>query len=215
MDNYKSKYLKYKLKYEKLNSKQYGGSNQTLEEQPSIGTYYMIISAHGVLLDDDIDNINSQIHFACPEGTVAYLDVSTTNDIEFREEHGLPSLPLRKQLVDEKNTVSNYKKYVSFPGKKIRNIGFGLEHTLNEIGPDESVYIYNDDKHFVLKMDLREEERSGATAEFFTLKYMLDMFIGDYGGGIVLVSACRGPSEADKQKEKDEEFNNINWDESD
>lgn len=43
--------------------------------QPSIGTNYMIISAHWVLLDDFVNNNNNKIHFSYPQGNLAYSDI--------------------------------------------------------------------------------------------------------------------------------------------
>ena len=211
MINWKNKYLKMKVNYLKKKYNQNGGMFSSPSE-PTIGPSYMIIQAHGVLLDDYIDNKNNKIHFACPEGTFAYLDVAIKNDIEFRKEHGLPGLTLRKQQLVPIDTVSNYKDNISYPGDKIRNMSFGLHHKTFEAGPNESIYIYDENKQRLDYIDLREEEMRGALPEFFTLKYILDMFSNDYNGGIVLVSACRGPSEGDLQQEMEEELDKIDWD---
>ena len=214
MINWKNKYLKMKVNYLKKKYNQNGGMFSMFSSllQPTIGPNYMIIQAHGVLLDDYIDNKNNQIHFACSEGTFAYLDVGIKNDIEFRKEHGLPDLTLRKQHLLSTDTVSNYKDNISYPGDKIRNMSFGLHHKTFEAGPDESIYIFDENKKILDYIDLREEETRGALTDFFTLKFILNMFSNDYNGGIVLVSACRGPSERDLQQEMEEELGKIDWD---
>jgi hypothetical protein len=213
MINWKNKYLKMKVNYLKKKYNQNGGTLFPLPQTPQTKRpCYMIIQAHGVLLDDFIDNENNQIHFSCPEREETYLSICVKNDIEFRKEHGLPGLPLRKQHFVSTDTVSNYKDNISYPGDTIRNMSFGLHHTTFEAGPDESVYIYDENKQLLDYIDLRKEEIRGASPTFFTLKYILDMFSNDYSGGIVLVSACRGPSQGDLQQEMEEELDKIDWD---
>ena len=188
MINWKNKYLKMKVNYLKKKYNQNGGmfSMFSSPSQPTIGPNYMIIQAHGVLLDDFIDNKNNQIHFSCSEGKLAYSNICVKNDIEFRKEHGLPGLSLRKQLEStDGDAVCNYKDNISYPGDKIRNMSFSLHYNTFEAGPDESVYIYNQDKELIQRIDLREEKRIGSSSDCFTLKYILDMSSNDYGGGIV------------------------------
>lgn len=112
-----------------------------------------------------IFNNNNKIHFSCPQGNLAYSDICKINENEFRLEHGLRCLSIKKQDINYRNSVSNYKNNVNYPGQQIRNMSFGLHHDNSEAGPDESVYIYDENKELIIRIELREELNNGASSE--------------------------------------------------